>query len=121
MSLLHSLFGGSQSSVKSSKTLLDLVTYTAGLASNSTDIDPALDKVRSITASLAPGQQPSAADNQVLTQVYLQIEQYLITKESLRTFTKQELRARIAPELRAQIEAHESNNKGAGANNTVLQ
>lgn len=110
MSLLRSLFSA-QRETKTIETTLDMVTYAAGLASNPADIDPLLDRVRSITARLGPGQSPSAEDDQSLVDVYLQVEQYLTLKEPIRAFSKVGLRARLAPELRHRIEEHEAKYK----------
>ena len=111
MSFLGSIFGTKQQTNVPMNHILDVVTYVASLASNPDDIDPMLDKMRAITASLGPNQELSKADEQTLLQVYRQIEEYLVTKEPIRTFTKEELRTRIAPELRAQIDGQEVTNK----------
>jgi hypothetical protein len=109
MSFLKNLFGDSQHvTLTSAKTVLDLVTSTAALASDSAQIDPMLDGVRAITAQIAPGQTLAAGDEAKLMRAYLQLEQYLITKEPLRSFTKEELRARIAPELLGRLTSYES-------------
>ncbi len=86
--------------VSGPQTAVDMVTYAAALASNSSDIDPLLDRVRAVTAKLKPGEQPTAKDTQVLAEVYIDIERYLVTKEVIRTFTEKELRSRLTPELR---------------------
>ena len=107
MSLFGNFFGkASQTSLSDAKTVLDMVTNTAGLASNSHDIDPILDDVRSVTSRLSPGEPPSAADNQQLIGVYLRLEEYLITSEPLRPFTKDELRKRLSDDLRRQVETY---------------
>ncbi|HSX16940.1 MAG TPA: hypothetical protein VLH86_02460 [Patescibacteria group bacterium] len=112
MSFFSSLFGSQQHSVADIKSTLDLVTYIAGLASNPDDIDPILDTVRAVTSDVRPGEAPTAADDEVLLGVYLQLEAYLTTREPIRTFTKDELRARMSPELRQQLAAYETNHKG---------
>jgi hypothetical protein len=112
MSFLKNFFGGSQqSSLTGAKTVLDMVTNTAALASNSSEIDPILDKVRAITSRNTPGQVLSAADEDILLGVYLGLEVYLTTKEPIRTFTKEELRGRLAPELLQRVTAYEAKNK----------
>ncbi len=109
MSFLGNFFGNtSQTSLSDAKTVLDMVTNTAGLASNPQDIDPILDDVRSVTSNLSPGEPPSAADNQRLIGVYLRLEEYLITSEPLRPFTKGELRKRLSDGLRKQVETYEA-------------
>lgn len=111
MSFLGSIFGSdSQQDATEIRTALDLVTYAANLTSNPSSIDLLLDTVRRITAGLAPGQSPSAENDQVLLGVYLKIEVYLTEEEPIRTFSKNELRHRLSANLRAQLEAYEVNN-----------
>ncbi len=76
-------------------TSVDIITYVAGLASNPVRIDPALDKMRVITAQMQPGQGLTEADQQVLRSVYLDIERYLVNDEPLRNFTPESLRASV--------------------------
>jgi hypothetical protein len=86
---------------------LDLVTYAAGLASNQTSFDTALDTVRMITSALEVGQVPSAEDDKKLLGVYLQVEQYLTISDPIRTFTKDELRTKFSVELCKQLNSLE--------------
>ena len=102
--LLSTLFKPAERQSTKATTILDAIFYLAGLASNPADIDPLLDKVRKITVT---DEVFSAADTLELMRVYLQIEEYLETKEPLRTFTKEELRARLSPELQLQIEEYQ--------------
>lgn len=92
-----------QSSVNS---VIDMVTSTAGLVSNTNEIDPLLDKVRIITVKLKPGETPLRKDTDELIDVYLEIEYHLTTKEAIRTFTIQELRARLSPSLKQLLNNH---------------
>lgn len=104
MSLFSSFFGEKRDTATTQiEGVLDLVTYTAGLASNPADINSLLDTVREITARLGPGQAPTAEDEKQLLGVYLELENYLTTKEPLRSFTRDELRKRIAPTLLARL------------------
>lgn len=89
-----------------SNTVIDMVTDTAGLVSNTTEIDPLLDRVRTITSKLKPDEQPSPEAIQELIDVYIEIEKYLVTKEVIRTFTTKELRDRLSPELRELVNTH---------------
>lgn len=93
------------------KTIIDTVTYAAGLASNSQDIDPLLDKLRAITAKLTPGEQPSDAETKSLVDVYLKLEQYLLTREAIRNYTRKEIRSQLDPSLQKQIIMYESQTK----------
>jgi len=76
-------------------TSLDIISYTAGMVSNPKNIDPALDKVRLLSAKLKPGEAPSAEDQAALRGVYLEIEKYLVTAEPLRTITRDDVRNRV--------------------------
>lgn len=115
MSLLSSFFGTKPTSTGGGNAL-DLVTYTAGLASNPDDINPLLDKVRMVSARLKPGQAPSSTDEKELLVVYLQLENYLTTREPLRSFTKEELRKHLNGPLLTQLATYETNQKGSRAN-----
>lgn len=106
ISMLKLLFGQSSVDVTRPQTVVDMITSTAGLASNSQAIDPLLDDMRAITAKLKPGEQPSSTDAQSIVSVYLKLEKYLTKNEPLRTFTQQELRARLDPKLQKLIETH---------------
>jgi hypothetical protein len=110
MSLLGSFFGGGQETKEKISHSLDMVTRAASLASNVTHIDPILDEVRMVTAKLEPGETISNDDNAKLIHAYLQIEEYLITKESLRTFTKEDLRGKYTDDLRQRLTAYEAAN-----------
>lgn len=75
------------------KTMLDAVTYVATLVSKSGDIDKQLDRVRTITAQRSTGNLTSE-DTKVLTEVYDYLEEYLVKKEALRSFTRESIRER---------------------------
>ncbi len=106
MSLLGAFFGGGQNAVAGSTSAIDVVAYAASLASNPKTIDPILDTFREVTSHVKPNQALSAADQTALATVYLQLEQYLTTKEPIRAFTAAEIRQRVEARLRPQ---HASN------------
>lgn len=109
MSLFGSLFKTIDSS--GSKVIgspLELVTYAAGLVSNPTDIDPLLDPVRKITAMHAPGEDLSPTNQSVVFKVYLNLEEYLMTRDPIRTFTKDELRNRLDADLTSKLTEYET-------------
>lgn len=114
MPFLNSLFGNKPHKKTDINSAIDLVTYAAGLASDQTSFDPALDTVRSITSMLEAGQTPSAEDEKKLLNVYLQIEQYLTTSDPVRKFAKDDLRAHLNTELRQQLENFEATHKKGG-------
>ncbi len=75
-------------------SVLDIVVYTAGLASNPQQIDPYLDQIRLITAKTS-SDSFTAEQQATMRKVYLELEDYLVSKEPLRKFTRQDLRARF--------------------------
>ena len=89
----------------SGRPVLDAVINTARLVSNRREIDDILQSVRTITASLGAQQALSPVRQQTLLQVYLKLEDYLITRERLRTFTREGLRARLSDEVLALLPA----------------
>lgn len=105
--LLGQLFGKSAAGSTEPRTVIDMVIYAAGLVSNSQEIDPLLDDVRAVTAKLKPGASPSPSDTKQLVGVYLKLEQYLMNKEAIRTFTQHELRQHLTPELQKLVHASE--------------
>lgn len=111
--LLSSLFGKPQSTIPNKpKTVVDMVTYAASLASNTDEIDPLLDKLRTVTSKLKPGEEPSASDTASLIDIYLKIEQFLTTKEAIRTYNQKDLRGFLPTNLQDMIMSH----KTRGAN-----
>ena len=95
-------FGGTNQT-ETVKSALELVIQTAELVSQPTAVDPILDPVRTITSHLEPGQTITSNEEQTLLGVYLQLEDYLATKELLRTFSKDELRKIADPDLQRKI------------------
>lgn len=86
--------------------MLDVVTYTASLASNPKEIDPTLDKVREISSRLKPGQALSAGDEKTLAAIYTELEHYLVEQEQVRRFTAEEVQDRVRakfPEMAAKV------------------
>lgn len=81
---------------------LDTVIHTAELASIPAEIDVTMDKVRVLTASRSSGEF-TAADKKVLLEVYLQLEDYLVNKEPLRTFSREDLRGALPAEFVKQL------------------
>ncbi|HEX3081932.1 MAG TPA: hypothetical protein VHQ86_01640 [Candidatus Saccharimonadia bacterium] len=77
-------------------SLLDVVTYTANLATNPRVINPTLDRVRTVSLHVQPGAPLSEADQVELAGVYLELEDYLTQKEPLRSFTREGLRKQVA-------------------------
>lgn len=80
------------------KTLLDAVMFIASLVSKPREIDVQLDRVRTITAQRSVAQL-TTEDTRVLSEVYNYLENYLIAKESLRSFTRDSIRARLRDHL----------------------
>lgn len=101
---LKSLFTAPKQEAKLVTNPIDMVVYASGLVSNIGDIDPFLDKMRIITSQLGPDQEPTPADRRELLEIYIAVEEYLVTKEPLRQFTKEQVRSRLSPELRTELE-----------------
>jgi hypothetical protein len=80
---------------------IDIVTHATTLVSTREAISDMLNTLQYITSQLPlnPPLPLPAATEQALRQVYLQIEQYLLTKESIRKFTKESIRHEIAQKL----------------------
>jgi hypothetical protein len=74
---------------------LEVVRYVANLVSLPDDITSILETIHKIASSITPGQTISPADQANLVKLYNKLEDYLLTRDSLRLFTKEELRERI--------------------------
>lgn len=81
-------------SLPADKTILDAVTFAATLVSKPREIDAQLDRIRSITATRS-SKKFNDADTQILREVYDYIEDYLVEKETLRSFTRDSVRQRV--------------------------
>ena len=79
-------------------SLLDAVTFIATLVSKPSDIDQQLDRVRSITAQRS-AHELTQEDEAVLGEVYVYVEDYLVNKESLRSFTRESIREKLGNQL----------------------
>lgn len=86
---------------------VDVVTFLAQFASNPREIGSALDSVRLITTrpTYRSGMQLSEADQTNIAKTYLDIENLLVTKESVRKFTKEQLRQMIEVRFEASVNA----------------
>lgn len=73
-------------------TPIDVIVYIAGLASVPHDIDPMLDILRGVTATLKEGQPLPQAQELRLAGLYGQLEAFLVEHEPLRAFTRSQLR-----------------------------
>jgi hypothetical protein len=76
---------------------VDIIVYLAGKVADPSQIDQALDPLRSITSRTQPGSPLTLddTDQQVLLKVYLDVEGYLVTKDTLRSFSKKQVRQDI--------------------------
>lgn len=84
---------------ETTRYLIDRISYLASLVSEPRTVDTTLDKLRFITSRAS---QPTAQDMQTLKSIEAELEDYLIHKERLRTFTKVSLRANIERHFAAQ-------------------
>lgn len=77
---------------QAANTTVDIITFVAALASQQIKVDPILDQLRDLTADLPADSQISAEQEQKLTTIYLQLEDFLTTKEPLRAYTQASIR-----------------------------
>ncbi len=89
-------YGQSVSQLHRKVTIIDVVLYTASLASNASEIDSTLDTLRVVTSRLAPDEQLTASDEAKLVKVYRDLEDYLVNREPLRKFDTATVRSNIA-------------------------
>jgi len=75
---------------------IDCIVYLASLISEPRSVDSVLDKLRLITTQAA---EPSAQDEQVLRTIQQELEDYLLHKERLRSFTAQSLQTTVDQHL----------------------
>ncbi|HSX16925.1 MAG TPA: hypothetical protein VLH86_02385 [Patescibacteria group bacterium] len=83
---------------------IDSIVMVAGLASRREDVDPILDDLRGVTASLKPGTTMADADKQRLVQTYERLENYLLQKDPARTYTGDEVLSQTTPAFRKLVE-----------------
>jgi hypothetical protein len=95
--------------LRANVSFVDVIVYTAQLASRPGDIDTILDRLRIFTANRQPGAELTPADRQNLIQIYLNLENYLVTREPLRNFTVHSLRLGLPDSFVSQLPG------GAGA------
>lgn len=76
---------------------IDTFVAVAGLASNPKEIDDIIEEMRVVTANLPPGSTMTVDQKKRLVAAYYQLEQYLTTKDPLRTYTKEEIREQATP------------------------
>lgn len=98
---------GSHGSVASDATYIDSIVYVGGLASEPKRIDPYLDELRVITSR--PGHnaaQLSDADKESLIGLYYRLEDYLLNKEPLRTYTTEEIRGHLTYDFQEVLRSH---------------
>ena len=106
MSLFSSIFHDTETK-QEVQDVLDLVTYTASLASNPKEVDDLIDQVRKITATQAEDSSLTPKEEATLLEVYLKLERYLTTRDPIRNYTRDELRSRIKPELLTKLSQQE--------------
>jgi hypothetical protein len=74
---------------------VEVVVEIAGLASDTRAIDPIIDPIRAITATQDAGAELSSQETAKVVAAYLKLEDYLVTKEPLRTFDRDNLRGHL--------------------------
>lgn len=78
---------------QSANSTIDVVIFVASLASQQKDIDPILDELRTLTSEQRLGSTALSPEQEKrLTAIYYHLEDYLVTKEPLRSFTRDAVR-----------------------------
>src|SRR5882724_1322897 len=72
--------------------LVERIIYLASLVSEPHDVDTTLDKLRVVTAT---GTQQSLEGRKTLEVIQSELEDYLVHKERLRSFTEETLRTNL--------------------------
>ncbi|HKU18024.1 MAG TPA: hypothetical protein VJP80_02010 [Candidatus Saccharimonadales bacterium] len=85
--------------------LIDRIVYLASLVSEPQSVDTTLDQLRIITTKTS---QPSGEDMQTLKSIQSQLEDYLVHKERLRSFTEASLRANVEHHFNADDPARDA-------------
>lgn len=75
--------------------LIDRIIYLASLASNRREIDPLMNNLRTVTANRQSGEPLTAQAKTTLTILEGQLQDYLIGRDPLRSFTKETLNQRL--------------------------
>jgi hypothetical protein len=94
---------------------IDSIVSVAGLASRRQDVDPILDDLRGVTASLKPGMSLSADDKQRLMDTYKRLELYLQQKDPARTFSSDEILSQATPAFRRLVNGKQPEPAAAAA------
>lgn len=76
-------------------TSIDLIIFVVDMAANPRELDVELDKMRELTVNLEPGEQLNAEDQETLKEVYVAIEDHLVSHDKLRVFEREKLRATV--------------------------
>ena len=78
---------------ENARQVIDRISYLASLVSEPQTVDTTLDKLRIITSRSS---QPTTRDVQTLQSIQAELEDYLVHKERLRSFTKASLQANVS-------------------------
>lgn len=89
----------------SRQTLVDRIVYTASLATRMSEIDQYLDKLRATTSqSTFSSETMTDQEYATLSGVQQQLEQYLVEREPLRSFTNESLQVQVEQHLAGNVE-----------------
>ena len=78
---------------------IDIVIYTAGLASIPRDVEPIMNKVRLITAKLKLGEELTTQQQATFMKTYTDLEQYLVEHDPARKYSRGPIRELITRSL----------------------
>lgn len=93
--------------------MVERVVYLASLVSNKNTIDPMLDTLRFITSQRKAGEtlELTKEERSTLKSLEAQLSDYLITRDSVRTFTPESLQAKLADHFAADDPRGRANRK----------
>jgi hypothetical protein len=91
---------GPTASSSSGVSIIDIIIAAAHKASSTSAVDPILDDLRIVTATMGPDKVLNSEDQALMEDTYHKLEYYLTEEEPIRRYTKEELRGLIRKELR---------------------
>jgi hypothetical protein len=85
-------------------SLIDLVMFTGSLASDQRALAQPLHRIQVLTDTIGTLQNTPIAAKRILAGTYCEIEDYLVEREAVRSYSRQELRKLVAERFADQLE-----------------
>jgi hypothetical protein len=85
------------------RSAIDTAVYLASLASDRREIDPIIQPMRAITARLQSGVKATPDEVVTLYHICDQLEDYLVKRDRMRSFTRPSLKQRVAERFDPQV------------------